>query len=187
MAEGSVSDLQQARRKAAERLGIRDEASLPRHDEIEDALKQHRRLFNGRQHADMLALKRNAALHAMTFFREFSPRLVGGVLDGTADANAPVVLHLHADAPETVALFLDQHRIPAESRMRRLRLDRQRGIDVDAWLFSADGLAFEVTVLPLSCLRHAPLSNLDERPMRRASRSQLAGLLAASPTGAGLD
>lgn len=184
VAESGVSDLLQARRKAADRLGIHDEASLPLYEEIEDALRQHQRLFSGPLHLDALRLKREAALQAMTFFEDFSPRLVGGVLDGIADPHAPVSLHLHADAPEAIVLFLDRHRIPAESRVRRLRLDRQRDTDVDVWQFSADSVAFELAVLPMACLRQAPLSNIDDRPVRRASRSQLERLLAGDQPGA---
>lgn len=183
VAEGGVTDLLQARRKAADRLGIHDEASLPLYEEIEDALRQHQRLFSASLHPDALRLKREAALQAMSFFAEFSPRLTGAVLDGVADPNAPVSLHLHAEVPESVALFLDQHRIPAGSRVRRLRLDRQRDIDVDVWQFSADAIAFELIVLPLSCLRQAPLSHTDQRPMRRASRSRLERLLAGDGSG----
>ena len=45
------------------------------------------------------------------------------------------------------------------------------------WLFSADGLNFDLTVLPHDALRQAPLSAVDERPMKRASLSALQQLL----------
>jgi hypothetical protein len=47
------------------------------------------------------------------------------------------------------------------------------------WLFSAEGLTFDLTVLPPSALRQAPLSSVDEKPMRRASVAHLRELLAA--------
>ncbi|WP_394003988.1 hypothetical protein ACF3M1_03535 [Luteimonas sp. WGS1318] len=178
MAEGGIRDFHQAKLKAASRLGIHDDASLPRNREIEDALKEYQRLFNGPQHGAGLRQRREAALRAMAFFASFDPRLVGPVLEGTADGHAPVALHLHAESPESVARFLDDHEIPAEARVRRLRLDRQRAADFDVWVFSAEGLTFDLTVLPPACLRQAPLSAVDERPMRRASRSQLESLLA---------
>ena len=74
---------------------------------------------------------------------------------------------------------LDQHGIPAEARSRRLRLDREREGDFPVWLFSADDLAFDLTVLPLDVLRQAPLSGVDEKPMKRASSAQLRQLLAS--------
>ena len=177
MAESGMRDFHQAKLKAAERLGIHDDASLPRNSEIEDALREYQRLFQ-RGSAEGLRLRREAALRALEFFSAFDPRLVGPVLDGTADARSPVALHLHSDDPDAVARFLEQHHIPAESRSRHVRLDRERSDDYPVWLFSAEELAFDLTVLPGAVLRQAPLSGVDERPMRRASASQLRALLA---------
>lgn len=178
MAEGGIRDYHQAKLKAATRLGIHDDASLPRNREIEDALREYQRLFAGESHAEALRARREAALRALEFFHGFSPRLVGPVLDGTADAHAPIALHLHSDDADAVPRFLEEHGIPAEARARRLRLDPQRLFDAPVWLFSAEEFAFDVTVLPAQVLRQAPLSGVDERPMRRASAAQLSGLLA---------
>jgi len=178
MAVGGVRDFHQAKLKAAERLGIHDDASLPRNREIEDALREYQRLFQGDATADALQRRREAALHALDFFAAFDPRLVGPVLEGTADANTPVALHLYSDDAGAVARCLDDSGIPAEARGRRLRLDRERDFDAEVWLFAADGLAFDLTVLPRDALRQAPLSPVDEKPMRRASAAQLRALLA---------
>lgn len=178
MAESGIRDYHQAKLKAADRLGIHDDASLPRNREIEDALREYQRLFAGQSHAAGLLLRREAAARALAFFEPFSPRLVGPVLDGTADANSPVHLQLHSDDPDAVARFLEEHRIPAESRNRRLRMDRERSADLPVWVFSAEDLTFDVTVLPHDALRQAPLSSVDEKPMRRASAAQLQQLLA---------
>ncbi|WP_454829099.1 hypothetical protein [Pseudoxanthomonas wuyuanensis] len=177
MAEGGIRDFHQAKLKAASRLGIHDDASLPRNREIEQALREYQRLFFGPAHASGLRARRDAAGRALAFFAPFSPRLVGPVLDGTADANSPVHLHLHSDDPEAVARFLDEHRIPAESRTRRLRMDRERVADLPVWVFSAENLGFDLTVLPQHALRQPPLSALDEKPMQRASAAQLRQLL----------
>lgn len=178
MAEGGIRDYQQAKLKAAERLGIRDDASLPRNREIDEALREYQRLFQRDAQVGALRTRREAALHALEFFDAFHPRLVGRVLDGTADAHTPVALHLHVDDADAVARFLDDAGIPAEVGTRRLRLDRAREHDAPAWAFHADGLAFELVVLPLGALRQAPLSSIDERPMSRASATQLRLLLA---------
>ncbi|KRD34502.1 hypothetical protein ASE35_10630 [Lysobacter sp. Root916] len=177
MAEGGIRDYHQAKLKAAERLGIFDDASLPRNREIEDALREYQRLFQ-RDNATGLRQRREAALRAMEFFAAFEPRLVGPVLDGTADARSPVALQLYSDDADAAPRFLDQHGIPAEARSRRLRLDRERSDDFPVWIFSAEDLSFDLTVLPLDVLRQAPLSGVDEKPMKRASAAQLRQLLA---------
>lgn len=179
MAESGMADFHQAKLKAAERLGIHDDASLPRNTEIEEALRQYRRLF-GRDNAGELLRRREAAMHALGFFRAFDPRLVGAVLEGTADARSPVMLHLHSDDEDAVHRFFVEHDIPAEPRSRRLRLDRHRDGEFPTWMFSADGLTFDITVLPHDVLRQAPLSAVDEKPMRRAGMLQLRQVIADS-------
>lgn len=179
MAEGGIRDYHQAKLKAAQRLGIHDDASLPRNREIEDALREYQRLFLGRDQTAEVRRRREAAMRALEFFRAFEPRLVGPVLDGTADANTAVALHLHSDDADAVPRHFEEHGIPADSRSRHLRLDREREGDFPVWLFSAEELSFDVTVLPADVLRQAPLSGIDEKPMRRASASQLRELLAA--------
>lgn len=178
MAESGIRDYHMAKRKAAQRLGILDDASLPRNREIEEALRQYQRLFLGDRQLAEVRRRREAALRALEFFAAFEPRLVGPVLDGTADARSTVDLHLHSDDPDAVPRWLDEHGIPAQPRSRRLRLDRDRELDAPGWLFSAEDLTFDATVLPLDGLRQAPLSGIDARPMRRASAAQLQALLA---------
>lgn len=177
MAESGIQDFHQAKRKAAIRLGIHDDASLPRNAEIEQALREHQRLFAGSAQSDALRQRREAAVHALEFLQAFAPRLAGPVLEGTADAHSPVQLHLHEDDPDAVQRFLDEHGIPAEARSRRLRWDRERVLDAPLWVFSADGVVFELLVLPCHALRQAPLSAVDEKPMRRASLARLRELL----------
>ena len=178
MAEGGFRDYHQAKLKAAERLGIHDDASLPRNREIEQALREYQRLFVGEPQRQAVQVRREAALRALEFFTAFSPRLVGPVLEGTADAHSPVHIHLHTDDADAVPRFLHEHLIPADARMRHVRMDRERGDDVPVWIFTAEELTFDVTVLPQDALRQAPLSGVDERPMKRASVSQLRQLIA---------
>lgn len=177
IAESGIRDFHQAKLKAAARLGIHDDASLPRNREIEEALREYQRLFQGDAQASELRRRREAALRALDFFGDFDARLVGPVLEGTADGNSSVHLQLYTDDADSVPRFLDEHHIPAEPRSRRVRLDRERALEVPTWLFSAEDLAFDLTVLPHAALRQAPLSNIDEKPMRRASAAQLQALL----------
>lgn len=177
MAEGGFRDYHQAKLKAAERLGIHDDASLPRNREIEEALREYQRLFVGESQLQAVHSRRQAALRALEFLVDFSPRLVGPVLDGTADANSPVLLQLHTDDADAVPRFLEEHRIPADARTRHVRLDRKREGDFPVWLFSAEQLTFDLTVLPLDALRQAPLSGVDEKPVKRASLANLQQLL----------
>lgn len=182
MAEGGIRDYHQAKVKAAARLGISDDAALPRNQEVDDALREYQRLFQP-DNIDLVRRRREAAVQGLEFFGPFEPRLVGPVLDGTADAYTPVSIHLHTDDADAAASFLEQHGIPAETSTRRLRLDRERSGMFPAWTFRADDVAFDLTVLPRDVLRQAPVSAIDQKPVKRASLVQLRQLLLDEGTG----
>jgi len=177
MAESGIDDYAKAKRKLARRLGITDEAMLPRNEEIQAALREYQRLFRGHSQAQVLRHKREVAVQALAFFAAFLPRLTGSVLNGTADAHSPIVLHLHAEDADEVARFLLESDIPAGVHTANIRLDRQRSIKVPVWRFMAEGTAFELKVLPLTTLRQAPLSAFDDKPAPRATAAQVQMLL----------
>jgi hypothetical protein len=176
LASGEQVDIDQARRKAAARLGVRDETALPDAALVREALAERQRLFGGGP-APALGRLRDAALQAMVFLAAFDPRLAGPVLEGTAGGRTGVLLHLHPQDPDDVARFLHDQRIPAESGVRRMRLDRDRSLDLPCWHFTADGVDFELVVLPPDSLRQAPLEPLEATPVRRASAAALRRLM----------
>lgn len=184
ISEHGIRDFHHAKRKAAERLGIADTQALPRNTEIEQALREHQRLFLADSQPRWLQARREAALAAMTFLAAFDPRLVGAVLDGTADAHSAVCLHVFSDDFDALSRFLREQGVPLETQNRRLRDSHSVQGDYPVLLFSADGIAFDLTVLPRRSLRQAPLDRTGERPMRRASLSQLRALLSGEETAA---
>ena len=85
--EQGLRDYHQAKLKAAERLGYGDDQDLPRNTEVEEALREHQRLFQADTHPALLEGLRDTAREALRYFASFQPRLVGAVLEGTADAH----------------------------------------------------------------------------------------------------
>lgn len=169
MAEEGVQDFHSAKHKAAARLGVAATRNLPRNDEIEAALVEYQRLFRPHSQAAALERLRRATLQAMRFLASFQPRVVGPVLAGTADAHTPVSLHLFADAPEEVALFLLQKNIPYEHTDRRYTLSHGEAISYPVYRFIAQDTAIDLTIFPINGLREAPRSPVDGRPMARAA------------------
>lgn len=178
--ENGLRDFHQAKLKAAERLGLFDDAALPANSEIEEALREHQRLFAGEAHADTLKALRETAREALRFFSRFEPRLVGAVLEGTADEHSAVCLHLYTDLPTAVEAHLLEHGIPFERQTRRLRLDRKTQREFPVLLFTADDAAIDITVLPYDLLRQAPLDRFGDKPMQRASIGSLDALLSVA-------
>ncbi|AGG90410.1 hypothetical protein [Rhodanobacter denitrificans] len=177
MSEHGIRDFHHAKLKAAERLGILDNQALPRNLEVEQALREHQRLFLADSQPQLLRQRREAAVEAMRFLAAFEPRLVGSVLEGTADAHSAVCLHVYSDDPEAVTLYLRERGVPIETQVRRLRYSRDEQPEYPVLLFAADELPFDLTVLPRDALRQAPLDRADDRPMRRASLAQVEMLL----------
>jgi len=180
MAETGIRDFAQAKRKAAERLGIFEDASLPRNREIQDALLEHQRLFQGEIQPQALRERREAAAQAMHLLDRFEPRLVGPVLEGSADTHSAVALHVFSDDSQAVDWFLSEHGIPFDSGSRRYRANPDTEQEVPMVSFSADGIRFELSLFPMDGLRQSPLDPIDGRPMKRASLAQLLELLDAS-------
>jgi len=181
MAESGIRDFHQAKLKAAQRLGILDDPSLPRNREIAEALDEHQRLFSAEKISDQaLYQRRRAAQEAMRFLQAFEPRLVGGTATGMADPEPAVSLHLFADNPEHIGLFLEERGIPASQQLRRIRLSAKHSTDAPAWLFSADDVPFELIGLPREALRQSPPDPVDGRPMQRLSLGALEALLLES-------
>ncbi|PXV59637.1 hypothetical protein SAMN04487785_101403 [Dyella jiangningensis] len=180
MSEHGIRDFHHAKIKAAERLGILDAQALPRNNEIEEALREHQRIFHAESQPQLLQERREAAVEAMRFLERFDPRLVGAVLEGTADTHSAVCLHVFSDTPESVVLFLQERGVPLTQQTRRLRVTRDDQKEYPVLLFAADGLPFDITVLPRDALKQAPLDRIDEKPMRRASLAAVEELLATA-------
>lgn len=185
LVESGSRNFLQAKRKAAQRLGVEGDRGLPGNDEVERALHDYQRLFHGERHHQDLQHLRETALQAMGLLARFSPRLVGAVLEGTADRHSEVNLHLFAEAVEEVGLFLLEQGIPAELMDRRLRDARGRQVMQPEYRFLAGDVPVGLTVFVGPGERHAPLSPVDGRPMRRVNREQLLALLGESRPGPG--
>jgi len=183
MSEHGIRDFHHAKLKAAERLGILDAQALPRNLEIEQALRERQRLFQGDSQPRLLQRRRAAAIEAMKFLATFEPRLVGAVLEGTADAHSAVCLHVFSDDADAVELYLSEHGVPFETQVRRLRYSRDEQPEYPVLLFAADELPFDLTVLPTNALRQPPVDRTDDRPMRRASLVQVEMLLGEESEG----
>ena len=180
MAEEGVRDFQTAKRKAAARLGLPETRNLPGNDEVDSALQQHLRLFHGGRVAQSLRRLRELAAEAMRFLSRFEPRLVGPVLSGSVTGAAEIEIHLTADTPEEIGVWLQEHGIPYELTDRRLRFGGDRQEAFPAYRFTADDVPIELCVFDRRAVREAPLSPVDGKPMKRANLRELENLLGAA-------
>lgn len=180
MAEEGVTDLERARRKAAERVRVNNRHLWPPIADIQEALTQQQRLFQPEQQ-DALAALRERAMQAMQAFSRFRPRLIGPVLDGTADPNSRVMLYLFAESPDEIIHELMEQGIPWEERQRQLRYTGGDRRTHPVFRFIAGEIPIELLALPLRALSNPPLSPVTDRPDRGAGIQQLKELMGAQP------
>lgn len=181
MSESGIRDFQMAKRKAAERLGANEKSQLPNNSEIEEALREYQRIFQSEEHPQTLRRLRQEARDAMKFFQEFDPRLVGPVLEGTADKFSAVCLHLFCDAPEQVMILLDENGIGYEEQDRKLKYGHDEMQEYPALIIPRGDVRIDITLLPPEAIRQSPLDRIDDRPMRRAPLATVEALLENFP------
>lgn len=177
MIEQGIGDYALAKRKAAERLRLSTRGALPSNAMIEERLAARQRIFEAQDHSDRLAQKRRVALQVMDALAPFEPRLVGTVLNGTATLNCAVELHVFSDEIELVAAQLALNGWDARSVERRSRRNRSQTIRVPGYRFTIGSHELLVEVHPADGIRQAPLSPIDQRPMRRANALAVRALL----------
>jgi hypothetical protein len=177
MVEGGIDDFGLAKRKAAERLGVRGKSALPTNAEIQASLAERQRIFEPEDLDRRLTKLRRVAADVMLELADFAPRLVGAALDGTATINSAVELHVFADAPELVAASLEAGRYGVRDCQRRFRVDDDTTVQMPGFTFTRDDEEIEVFVFPERATHQPPLSPVDRRPMRRATRGTVLGLL----------
>lgn len=177
MHEQIVRDFQQAKLKACERLGFSGKVSMPSNEEIQVALTQYLSVFKQDSQPQLLEKLRLSASDAMQFLAKFEPRLVGRVLDGTADQYTAVQLHVFAETPEQILQFLIDQGIPYELASRRVQYRDDRQVEVSTCKFLADNVPIELFLFTRIDLREAPRSPVDGKPMMRASLMDVEQLL----------
>jgi hypothetical protein len=177
LTEHHSSDQVFALQKAASRLGVNDKRLMPNRDEISQAIREQQRLFRGITQQTALQRLRHAALQAMESLFQFRPLLVGPVNDGTADSNSPIRLYLFANTPEEVLFALVDLQIPWQEKDRWLKFSGGNRKNIPGFQFTANGVVFELLILPPQGPYSKPIDPLDNHPIRGSNIKNLKLLL----------
>ena len=114
MAEDGIADYHHAKRKAARQLGLPQHTAYPDNAEVEAELRAYRSLYQEEAHPEMIRAMRLSALRLLELLADYSPRLAGSVLDGTAGEHSHIAILLFADSAKEVEIFLLNHGIAFE-------------------------------------------------------------------------
>ncbi len=174
-----IQDYGLAKRKAAERFGVRAAGALPSNSEIESRVIERQRIFEPDGHTERAIELRRIAADLMQLLEAFQPRIAGPVLSGAITVSTSIELHLFTDAPEEVICLLESERFSVRNCQRRYRYNGQDAVLVPGFRFSAHGARVDALTFPEKGIRQAPMSPIDGRPMRRADRAALLALIEA--------
>lgn len=169
-----------AKQKAAERLGINLRTMLPSNAEVESALRAYQEIYGGGQRIHHLRKMREVALKVMRSLEPFCPRLVGPVLEGTADEFARVSLHVFDDSPEAIIINLLDKGLVFRNEQRKIRWYNGGFRQVQLLVTDTEGIEVELILFDSVDLRQAPPSPVDGRPQKRASLSEVECLLSSA-------
>lgn len=166
-----------AKKKAAERIGVSERLALPSNIEVKEALHSYQTLYGGVQHQDNLEKLRQTAVQVMQALDIFSPRLVGPVLDGTADEHSRIAIHVFSESTETIVLHFLENGIPYRQEQRQIRWHDGNHRMVPLLIFEFEIATVELSIFDLIDLRQAPPSPIDGKPQQRATLSDVECLL----------
>ncbi|MBT8057117.1 MAG: hypothetical protein KJO72_09310 [Gammaproteobacteria bacterium] len=171
-----------AKKKAAERIGVSERLALPSNLEVKEALKRYQQLYGGPAHEETVHRMRSVAANAMSRLGEFQPRLVGAVLDGTADEHSRIALHVFAESPESVVLFFIERNIDFRQEQRQIRWFDGEHRTIPLVVSEFDEQEVELSVFEQINLRQAPPSPIDGKPQARATLNEVEELLIGRQT-----
>jgi hypothetical protein len=177
LAEHTCDNYQEARSKAAASMGVKNKRLLPDNQEIHQALVEHQQIFCLPEHRSSVETLRKSAMEAMQALALFNPRLVGPILDGSADSQSPIRLHLFCETPEELALYLMEKNIPWQERETVMEFGGKRTERRPVFRFHAGLNRVELVVLTPREQRNPPLDPITGRPNKGASVSMLKELI----------
>jgi len=148
MAENGITDHAFAKRKAAKQLGAPDTQHLPSNQEVDQALRSFRALFQHEHHPAVLSLLREQALAIMRVLEPFHPYLTGSVLDGSAGEESDINLTIYSDDAKAVMMFLLKNKIEFESGEWRTQLMGRMQTLPSFTLQSDTNVPVHIAVLP---------------------------------------
>lgn len=154
IAEDGITDFAFAKRKAARQMGAPETHHLPSNQEVEEALRSFRALYQHDSHPGVLRALREQALRTMQQLSQFHPYLTGSVLNGTAGEQSDINLVVFSDDEKAVLLFLLKHGIEFEGGEWRVSLAGRMQTVPSFTLQTEIGVPLHLTVLPDSA-RHS--------------------------------
>ena len=164
LAEDGSLDYGSAKRKAARQLGAPESGNLPDNQQVEEALRSYRAIYQADESRQVLAALRQVAIDYMERLEAFDPHLTGPVLNGTAGRNADVNLQLFTDHQKDVEFLLLG--LPAPYQAGEYRPPDAAGRGYPRFLIDDPRARVDLVVYPAAELRNMKRLQADGSPRR---------------------
>ncbi len=169
-----VKEYLTAKRVAVKQLGIN---IFPSNTEIRDAVDQLADLHEPNRGENLYQMRRTA-LEIMESLKEFHPRLIGSVLEGTIKSTSDIDLHVFADEYEEVMRVLNEHGLEYDFDMVTTRKNNEIR-DFPHIYLSKNGYTIELSIYDPSEMRVRQRSSITGKPMQYATIPKLRNMMQA--------
>ena len=180
IAEQGFENFSAAKAKAAKFLNVEKKGCLPNNSEVERKLIQHYKIFHYKSHSNLIYSMRSIALIIMQLFNNYQPFLVGSVANGTASKSSKINIHLTSDNLEEIIHVLEKNKIFYKSCERQLKINKKINKKYMGLELNYHNSNIELTIFSYRESKHAPISRIDNKPMKRIKIKKLEKLLAHS-------
>lgn len=147
---------------------------MPDNTQVEEEVRLYNELFFSESQPARLAFLRKMALRLMNELSRFNPFLTGSVLNGTATDHSDIYLHLFAESPKDVEIFLLNRDIQFEVSETRHFNGRSDDVETVSFMWQKEGV--HLVLFELDDLRGAGRSG-SGRKIERANIDALTKLI----------
>ena len=116
----------------------------------------------------------------MVFFQSFEPRLVGAVLDGTANEFSDITLHLFTDTQEELTVFLLNRDIAFGQTSQKVTMANGDCTEIPTYRLVMEDAPIVLLVFDHKGLRQPPRCPTTGKPMQRYGLNKVDELIRLS-------
>ena len=167
IAEKGIQQFGQAKFKAAENLDAMDNGCLPSNSDIEKKLIEYYQLFQADVDFDHILYLRKIAFDVMHIFDSYLIYLVGPVANGSASVSSVINFHIASEDESEIIQTLIKNDLTHKPYDRKIKFNEKTIKQVNGIKTIYKNTDIELTIFNHKEIRHAPLSKIDNKPMKR--------------------
>ena len=167
IAEKGIQQFGQAKFKAAENLNVMNNGCLPSNSDIEKKLIEYYQLFQADVDFDHILSLRKIAFDIMHIFDNYLIYLVGPVANGTASVSSAINFHIASEDESEIIQTLIENDMTHKPYDRKIKFNEKTIKQVNGIKTVYKNTDIELTIFNHKEIRHAPLSKIDNKPMKR--------------------